>query len=265
MFLAVDVGNTHVKLGLFRQGRLIGTRRLGTRVAGTADEIELALEGALGLSGERLSEVRNVALASVVPRWTDGLEEVATRRALPLIVARHETVPMPLRVSSPSELGADRLVNAFAAHRLCGAPAIVVDVGTATTLDVVAADGAYLGGVIAPGPRLALDALAAGTALLARVPLAAPAQVIGRDTRSAIQSGVVVGQVELIRGLLRRIIQELAAGSEAPPNVSTILTGGHAGAGWLRAVGVDVIEPHLTLRGLSLLADDAAAKTGGAR
>jgi type III pantothenate kinase len=178
---------------------------------------------------------------------------LARRRRLSLLEADAGSVPIAVRVDRPSEVGADRLVNAFAAGKLYGAPAIVVDLGTATTLDVVAADGAYIGGAIAPGLELGLEALAARTAKLPRIELRRPEHVIGRDTISAMQAGAVIGYLGLAGELIRRTRAEMAATGEGDdPRV--ILTGGLSRAPWVEDLeGIDAIDPDLTLRGLVLL------------
>jgi type III pantothenate kinase len=254
MLLLVDAGNTNLTIGIVRHGALTATRRAATRRALTADELEVLLDGLLGLDGASVADAAAVVLASVVPSVTAALERLADRRSLPLRIAATGTVPIAVRVDRPAEVGPDRLVNALAAARLYGAPAIVVDFGTATTFDVVAPDGAYIGGAIAPGLELGLEALAARTAKLPRVELRAPDRAIGRDTVSAIQSGTVFGYQALATGLLARIRRELAEMSAVPPeSIRTILTGGLSGAPWAKGIeGVDVIDPDLTLRGLLL-------------
>ena len=164
-------------------------------------------------------------------------------------------MPLAVRVDRPNEVGADRLVNALAAARLHGTPAVVVDFGTATTFDCVAADGAYVGGAIAPGLELGLEALAARTAKLPRIELRAPDRAIGRDTVSAMQSGTVLGYQALAAGLLSRIRAELAEANDvAPAEVRAILTGGLSAAPWAEALeGIDAIDPDLTLKGLAIL------------
>jgi type III pantothenate kinase len=154
-------------------------------------------------------------------------------------------------------------MNALAAARFHGSPAIVVDLGTATTFDCVAADGAFVGGAIAPGLVLGLEALAARTAKLPRVELATPERAIGRDTVAAIQAGSVLGHRALVEGLLARTRRELAEGTAvAPRDVPAILTGGLSATPWAREIeGVDAIDPDLTLRGLAILHAEVA---GGA-
>jgi type III pantothenate kinase len=262
MLLAIDIGNTNVSIGAFRAGQLVATRRAATTPRATADELDLLLDGLLRLDDLAFADVGSICCASVVPALTDALESVATRRERPLVVATAGTIPIPVRVDRPEQVGADRLVNALAAHRLHGSPAVVVDFGTATTFDCVAADGAYVGGAIAPGLELGLEALAARTAKLPRIELRAPDRAIGRDTVSAMQSGTVFGYQALAAGLLARIRRELAdANGVAPADVKAILTGGLSAAPWVRVLdGIDAIDPNLTLRGLAIL---HAEVTGG--
>jgi type III pantothenate kinase len=190
-----------------------------------------------------------------VPNLTTAIETIAERRERPLVVAAAGNVPIAIRTERPQEAGADRLVNALAAARLHGTPAVVVDFGTATTLDCVAADGAYVGGAIAPGLELGLEALAARTAKLPRIELRTPDRAIGRDTVSAMQSGTIFGYQALAAGLLVRVRRELAdAAGIAPADVKAILTGGLSAAPWARGLeGIDAIDPDLTLKGLAIL------------
>jgi type III pantothenate kinase len=169
-------------------------------------------------------------------------------------------VPIPIRVDRPGDVGADRLVNALAASRLFGTPAVVVDLGTATTFDCVASDGAFVGGAIAPGMELGLEALATRTAKLPRVELRTPDRAIGRDTISAIQSGAVLGYQDMVAGLLARIRRELAdAGDVSPADVHVVLTGGLSRMPWAATLeGVDAIDPDLTLKGLAILHAEVA-------
>ncbi len=260
MLLAVDIGNSNITLGWFRGGALMGTRRAATAAHATTDELELLLSDLLGLDGLGFADIGALAATSVVPELTARLEEVALRRDRPLIVAGLGSVPIPVRVERPAEVGADRLVNAFAAARLHGTPAVVADFGTATTVDAVAADGAFIGGAIAPGLELGLEALAARTAKLPRIELRSPDRAIGRDTVSAMQAGTVLGYQALAAGLLDRVRRELAEQSNVPLEaVRTILTGGLSAAPWASAIdGVDVIDPDLTLKGLAILHAEVA-------
>ena len=260
MLLAVDIGNTHLTLGLFEVGVLESVRRAATERAGTADELEIALRDLVALDDHALHGVAAMAVASVVPAITASLSTVAGRLGIPVLLASSGTVPIAIRVDRPDLVGADRVVNALAAVRLHGAPAVVVDCGTATTLECIGADGAFVGGAIAPGLQLGLDALAAGTAKLPRVELRAPDRVIARDTVGAIQAGAVLGYQALVAGLLARARAELGESAGVPPQrVKGILTGGLAAAPWAQDVeGIDVIDPDLTLKGLAILHAEVA-------
>jgi type III pantothenate kinase len=255
MLLALDIGNTNVTTGLFRAGALLATRRAATNGRGTTDELEVLLEGLLRLDGFALADVESIAVASVVPSVSSALETIAARRERPLLSAGPGTIPLAVRVDRPGDVGADRLVNALAAGRLYGTPAVVVDFGTATTLDCVAADGAYVGGAIAPGLELGLEALSARTAKLPRIELRAPDRAIARDTVSAMQSGTIFGYQALATGLLRRVRDELADANDVRPDeIHAILTGGLSAAPWARSIeGIEAIDPELTLKGLAIL------------
>src|SRR5215208_6463871 len=161
MLLAVDIGNTNISLAPVQGTEPGRPRRAQTRAGATPDELELLLDGLLRLDGSSLANFDRITVASVVPSLTSALRRVADTRRFELLVADAATVPIAIRVDRPAEVGADRLVNAFAASRLYGAPAIVIDFGTATNFDVVAADGAYVGGALAPGLELGVEALAA--------------------------------------------------------------------------------------------------------
>ena len=260
MLLVLDIGNTNITLSLAVGGMLGSMRRAATHRASTADELEVLLEGLLALDDRSLQDVSAMAVASVVPALTAASEAVAKRRAIPVLVANAGSVPLAIRVDRPGEVGADRLVNALAAARLYGTPAVVVDFGTATTLDCVGADGAYVGGAIAPGLELGLEALAARTAKLPRIELRTPDRAIGRDTVSAMQAGTIFGYQALASGLLARVRAELAeSAGVAPGDVRAILTGGLSAAPWAHGVeGVDVIDPDLTLKGLAILHAEVA-------
>ena len=260
MLLAVDIGNTNITLGRFRAGTLLGTRRAATAPRASTDELEVLLDEMLRLDGLAFADISALALVSVVPALTARLEALAARRDRPLLVATAGTVPIPIRVERPAEVGPDRLVNALAAARLHGVPAVVADFGTASTFDAVAADGAFLGGAIAPGLELGLEALAARTAKLPRIELRTPERAIGRDTVSAIQAGAILGYEALATGLLARIRRELAEQAGMPvAAIRTILTGGLSAAPWAAAIeGVDIVDPDLTLKGLAVLHAEVA-------
>lgn len=260
MLLAIDIGNSNVTLGSFRNGSLIAVRRAATPRGTTSDELEVLLEDLLRLDDAGFADVSALACASVVPSVTEALEGVAARRERALLIAGAGTVPVPIRTDRPGDVGPDRLVNALAVSRLYGVPAVVVDMGTATTFDCVSHDGAFVGGAIAPGIELGLEALASRTAKLPRVELRVPDRAIGRDTVAAIQSGAVLGYQALVAGLLGRIRRELAdAGDVAVGAVHVVLTGGLAALPWAGALeGVEAVDPELTLKGLAILHAEVA-------
>ena len=264
MLLVVDVGNTNLTTAVVAAGELRGVRRAAARRNGTSDELEVLLEDLLGLDGLALADVAEIACCSVVPSITVTLERLAERRGRPLLVAGAGNLPLAVRVDRPNEVGADRLVNALAAHHLYPGPAVVVDCGTATTVDAVGPDGAFLGGAIAPGLQAGFDALAERTAKLPRIELSAPARAIGRDTVSAILAGTVLGYQALVAGLLSRVRDELAdqVGVTAA-DVTGILTGGFSAAPWARGLGEDVVDPVLTLKGLAIFHGSLSGRDRG--
>ncbi|RMG49043.1 MAG: type III pantothenate kinase [Acidobacteria bacterium] len=246
MLLAVDIGNTHIVLGLFDGEALRRSWRLWSRPGLTSDELRVLLAGLLG---DDATAVRDGIVGSVVPPLTGEV-----RRALveltgvePIEVAPGVRTGLRIRTDNPHELGADRILNAVAALERYGGPCIVVDLGTATTLDVVTAEGEYLGGVIAAGPEISAAALAERTARLARVDLKLPPHVIGRNTVDSIRSGLLHGHAAMIEGLVTRVEREL--GGRA-----TVVTTGGLGALIGRLLErVDVHDPHLTLHGLRIV------------
>jgi type III pantothenate kinase len=260
MVVAIDVGNSAVKVALVHRDRVESVRRLATRDGAARHGLARDL-GAL-LAGPGAPEAgEGISLVSVVPSWTDLVTETAATLGFPLLIADHDSIPMEVRLPRPESVGPDRLVSAYAAERMYGAPVIVVDLGTATTVDAVDVDGAFAGGAIAPGIEVGLRGLAGGTALLPRVAPDLPATAIGRDTESAIQSGVMLGHVGAVRELVTRIARELVPGERKRPTV--VVTGGFSEAPVARLLLVDggsglppvadALEPYLTLRGLALL------------
>ena len=248
VIVAMDVGNTKISLGVMEGGDVRSAHRATTRSLKSVGDAERVLGELLAEEGATLRDVSEAWLVSVVPAATDVITQVCQRHSIALTVASAANVPMATRVNSPAEVGADRLIGAFAAWLLYGAPVIVVDLGTATTLDVVAPDGAFLGGAIAPGLGLGLEALAERTAQLPRVAIEVPERAIGQDTVSAIQSGAVLGYFGLVKELVRRITNELGT------KPTLVLTGGLSALPWAGGVpGVAAIDPLLTLRGLALL------------
>jgi type III pantothenate kinase len=264
--LAADVGNTNITLGLFTDGELAGSWRATTAAGATPDEVAALTSAMLALDGHRLDELQAVALASVVPPLTGTFERfVRTRIGLePLIVDAGSLADvLRIEIDRPAEAGADRLCNALAARTEFGGPAIVVDLGTSTNFDLLSAEGAYIGGAIAPGLGLSLEALVGYASKLPRIELRRPPHAIGADTIHAMQSGTVLGYIGLVSGLLTALRGELLERSPDGSRVTVIATGGYTHEPWLRDVpGIDAIEPDLTLRGI-LYAHDAIRAANG--
>jgi type III pantothenate kinase len=252
--LAADVGNTNITLGLFTDGELVGSWRATTHAGATPDEVAAMAAEMLALDGHRLDELEAVALASVVPPLTDTFERfVRTRIGLePMIVdATSLQGTLGIEIDRPAEAGADRLCNALAARTEFGGPAIVIDLGTSTNFDLLSAEGAYIGGAIAPGLGLSLEALVGYASKLPRIELHRPPHAIGSNTIHAMQSGTVLGYIGLVSGLLTALRGELVERSPAGSRVTVVATGGYTHEPWLRDVpGIDAIEPDLTLRGI---------------
>ncbi|MFN7966048.1 MAG: type III pantothenate kinase [Acidobacteriota bacterium] len=251
--LAVDIGNSNMVVGLFQGEQLVHSWRLASRRENTADEIE-ALLGLL--LGSQRAEVSHSVLASVVPALTAPTSEAIARLtgSPPLEVAPGIKTGLKIRTDNPAEVGADRIVNAVAALSLFGGPAIVVDLGTATTLDVVTAAGEYLGGLICPGPQLGADALSTRAARLPRVELSVPGGVVGHNTVDAMRAGVMFGHAAMVDGLVSKIQEELGI------KAKIILTGGLASTVAPLLDHYDVIAPQLTLDGLRLVWDRSRSR-----
>lgn len=246
MLLAVDVGNTNIVLGLFDGDRLYESYRIKTDPRVTADELALMFRGLL--AGQPPAE--GVAVCSSVPAVLDQLTAMFDRyfRGVPtVVVGPGVRTGVPLLTDNPREVGPDRVVNTLAVHTLHGGPAVVVDFGTSTNFDVVSARGEFLGGPLAPGIEISVDALAARAARLFKVELVRPRTVIGKNTVDALQSGLVYGFAGQVDGLVRRIAEELG---EEP---IVVATGGlsHLMVGVCDTLAVH--EPDLTLIGLRLV------------
>ncbi len=249
MILAVDVGNSQTVIGLFESGVLDGHWRVSTDASLTADELRVKIGGLLAAEDIGWDRVERVVVASVVPRLTAAYGDMAVYATgrKPMIVGPGIKTGMPIRYDAPHEVGADRIVNAIAAIEAHGAPVVVVDFGTATTIDVVSADGAYLGGAIAPGVETSAEALFAKAARLSKVDLDAPTRVIGANTREAVQSGLLFGEALMVDGLVRKVWEEL--GEETP----VVATGGFAERMSPLCETIGYVDPDLTLKGLMMV------------
>jgi type III pantothenate kinase len=252
--LAADIGNTNVSLGLFDDDAQVGSWRAATHPTASVDEVATEVVALLALDGHHLPEIDAVALASVVPPLSDTWRRFVDERISvdPFVVDADALAGvLPIETDRPAEAGADRLANALAVRTEFGGPAIVVDLGTSTNFDVLSADGAYIGGAIAPGMGLSLEALVSRASKLPRIELRRPPSAIGANTVHAMQSGAVLGYIGLVSGLLTALRGELSERSPASRRITVVATGGYTHQPWLREVpGIDVIEPDLTLRGV---------------
>jgi type III pantothenate kinase len=249
MLLAIDIGNTNIKVGIFDGDRLKATWNLATGINRTSDEYGGVLLNLMERKKILPSKVTGVALCGVVPPLLPTFVELCKKylNTEPLVVEAGVKTGMRIRLDNPREAGSDRVVDAVAAQNLYGKPVIIIDLGTATTFDVVSKEGDYLGGAIAPGIVIATEALYTRTAALPRIGLSRPKQVIGKNTISAMQSGIIFGYIGLIEGMIQRIEQEL--GSKA----KVVATGGQAYPLAEEIPVIDVINPDLTLIGLRLI------------
>ncbi len=249
MLLAIDIGNTNIKLGIFDGDKLKANWSLATGIHRTSDEYGGVLLNLMERNKISPSKVIGVVLCSVVPPLLPTFVELCKKYldTKPLVVEAGVKTGMRIRLDNPREVGPDRVVNAVAAQHLYGKPVIIIDLGTATTFDVVSQEGDYLGGAIAPGILIATEALYTRTAALPRIRLSRPEQVIGKNTVSAMQSGIIFGYIGLIEGILQRIERELGR------KAKVVATGGQAHLLAEEIPSIDVVNPDLTLIGLRLI------------
>ena len=248
MLLSIDVGNTNTVLGLFAGDQLTQSWRIKTDARMTGDEMALTFRGLLASS----PEVSGIAMCSTVPAVLREMRGMLTRYYghLPTVIVEPGTkTGVPVLTDNPKEVGADRIVNTLAAHHLFGGPSIVVDFGTSTNFDVVSARGEFLGGSLAPGIEISVDALAERAAQLRKVELVRPRSVIGKNTVECLQSGVLYGFAGQVDGLVRRIIAEIG------PVTAVVATGGLAPIVVAESETITHHDPDLTLVGLRLVYD----------
>jgi type III pantothenate kinase len=251
VILVCDVGNTETTLGVYDGEQLRGHWRIMTDVPRTADEFGLLLRQILIDEGINPTHIRGASIASVVPRITGPLTQACKRWLVDkpvLLIDGRSKLPITLDVEEPLTVGADRIVNTLAASRLFAKDAIVVDLGTATTLDCITGDGVFLGGVIAPGVLMMAESLSRKTSKLPATELILPKSVIGKRTEECIRAGVMYGAAEQIDGLVRRVKAEWPR--DAKPIV--IGTGGLAEMFKPICREIEQVDPYLTLRGLEI-------------
>lgn len=249
MLLAVDIGNTQTHIGCFEGEELSESWRLPTGTHATADELVLGLRGLFDLAGVSFRQIDAAIVSSVVPQLGAEYSKLCDRYldCECRVVGQNMKTGMSIRTENPHEVGADRIVNAVAAHERFAGACIVVDSGTAITYDAISEDGDYLGGIIAPGIEISIEALASRAAKLPAIDLIEPEAVIGRNTQQSIQAGIVYGFAAQVDGIVRRLRGEM--GEETP----AIATGGNAAAIIPFCETVSEVDDLLTLTGLRLI------------
>lgn len=249
MLLALDIGNTKIAVGVFDNESLVATWRLATDVGRSGDEYAVILLDLIPRQGIGPGDIKAAIISSVVPPLVATFEELCQRYfgLSPLVVGSGIKTGVRICTENPKEVGTDRVVNALAAHRLYGGPLIVIDFGTATTFDAVSREGDYLGGAIAPGVGISAEALFERTAKLPRVEMVWPKHVIGRNTVTAIQAGLLYGYAGLVEGIVARMRREMGG------TAKVIATGGLARTISSETKVVDVVDTELTLVGLRFI------------
>ncbi len=249
MLLAIDVGNTQTLAGVYHRDELLHQWRTSTVRTATLDELAAQHDAMLHLRGSSLADVDDMVVSSVVPALTAGYRGLATRYmdGPALVIGPGVRTGMPITIDNPHEVGADRIVNSVAAFRRYGGPCIVVDFGTATNFDCVSAAGEYLGGAIAPGIEVSVEALTSRAARLLKVELAEPAAAVGKSTVEALQSGIMFGTVAMVDGLVARLKSEVGG------DAIVIATGGLSELIVPLSVEIDEHDATLTLEGLRLV------------
>ena len=249
MILAIDVGNTNTVIGVFRGSELVSSYRVSTDRASTSDEYGMLMLQLLAFDSIPRSEIDGIIISSVVPPLI-GVFETTCKKYFghePLVVGPGVRTGMSIRYENPKEVGADRIVNAVAGSELYGGPMIIVDFGTATTFCAISAEGEYLGGAIAPGGMISAEALYARAARLPRVELVKPPSVIGRNTVSSMQSGIIYGFAGQVDAIARRMKAELGV------NARVVATGGLAELIARESSEIEIVNPHLTQHGLRII------------
>lgn len=250
MLLTIDIGNTNITFGVYNDQQTLQHHwRMKTDHDRMPDEYGIIMLGLMRHDGVEFDQIKGVAIASVVPPLTQVFEEIVQRfiKQTPLVVGAGVKTGVQIRYDSPRDVGADRIVDAAAAYKLYGGPACIVDFGTATTFDAISAKGEYLGGAIAPGIRIAADALFSRTAKLPRVDLVRPPKAVGANTVHAMQSGLIFGYVGLVEGMVARFRAELGE------TMRVIGTGGLAETIARETRVIEIVNPWLTLEGLQLV------------
>ena len=252
MLLAIDIGNTNTVVGLFEGAALKHDFRFASHRNRTSDEAGILVIDVLERVGVKPGDIDRAVLASVVPPLTSVYESAVRRyfNCEPLAVSYHIKLPVKIDIDHPEQVGADRIANAAAGYHKYGGPVIIVDFGTATTFDVVSAEGAYIGGVIIPGPETSMAELVKRAARLFDVRFEPPDSVVGKSTAGAMKSGMFYGTVGQVDFLIKKIIEETGF-----KNPTIIATGGLAKGIEQYSAYIKQVEPSLTLEGLRLISE----------
>jgi len=249
MLLAIDIGNTNIVLGLYRDKQLITHWRLATQAERTADEYGVIITQLVTYAGFAVDQISGIVVSCVVPPMLTTTQELAQKffKLDPLIVGPGIKTGMPILYENPKDVGADRIVNGIAAYEKYRDSCIIVDFGTATTIDLISKKGEYVGGAIAPGLSISLEALVQRASKLPRIEIVKPKEVVGRNTVSSIQAGIFFGYVGLVDGIVRRIQKEHGV------QAKVVATGGLAPLVASECSSIDAVDEFLTLEGLRII------------
>ena len=249
MLLAIDIGNTNIVLGLYQGKKLITHWRLATQAERTADEYGVIISQLIDYAGYRCDQISAVAVSCVVPPMLTTTQELAEKffKIEPLIVGPGIKTGMPILYESPKDVGADRIVNGIAAYEKYRDTCIIVDFGTATTIDLISKKGEYVGGAIAPGLSISLEALIQRASKLTRIEVIKPKEVVGRNTINSIQAGIFYGYVGLVDGIVKRIQEQHGL------RAKVVATGGLAPLVASECSSITEVDEFLTLEGLRII------------
>jgi type III pantothenate kinase len=249
MLLAIDIGNTNIVLGLYQGKKLITHWRLATQAERTADEYGVIIAQLIDYAGYRCNQISAIAVSCVVPPMLTTAQELAQKffKIEPLIVGPGIKTGMPILYESPKDVGADRIVNGIAAYEKYHDTCIIVDFGTATTIDLISKRGEYVGGAIAPGLSISLEALIQRASKLPRIEVVKPKEVVGRNTINSIQAGIFYGYVGLVDGIVKRIQEQQGL------RAKVVATGGLAPLDASECSSISEVDEFLTLEGLRII------------
>lgn len=250
MLLVVDVGNTNIVLGVYKNSELQNSFRIGTNISTTSDEYGAVISQLFLIDNIKMSDIKDVIISSVVPDVMHSLENFVIKyiKKTPMIIGPGIKTGMNIKYENPSQVGADRIVNAVAGYEKYGGPLILIDFGTATTFCYINEKGEYIGGSITPGIKISSEALFQRASKLHKVELLKPRSVIGKNTTAAMQSGIFYGYVGLVDNIVEKMMQE--SGEE---NIKVVATGGLAGLIISETKNVKIIDKNLTLDGLRII------------